>query len=66
MSFPQPKIPKIDPSVKAAQKAAAQAEAERAAELKKKQLQETKSLMSGAGQRSLISSSGGGFGRNFF
>jgi hypothetical protein len=67
MSYPQaPKAPKPDPAIAAAQKAARQAEIERASELKKKQLQETKGQMGGAGIRSLISSAGGGFGRNFF
>lgn len=66
MSMPQPKLPKQDPAVKEAQKAQAQAEAVRAAELKKKQLEQTKATMGASGIRSLISSAGGGFGRNFF
>lgn len=66
MSFPQPKLPKQDPAVAEAQKAQKQAEQVRTAELKKKQLAETKATMGGAGIRSLISSAGGGFGRNFF
>lgn len=67
MSFMMPKVPKMDPAVKDAQKAQAAAEQERRAELKKQQLERTKSQLGDSGIRSLISgSSGAGFGRNFF
>lgn len=66
MCMPKMPTPKVDPEVKAAQAAAKQAEQERMAEMKQKQLEETKGQMGGAGIRSLISSAGGGFGRNFF
>lgn len=62
-----PKPPKPDPSLKAAQQAQARAEQERIAELKKQQLERTKQSMGERGMRSLVTStSGSGFGRNFF
>lgn len=67
MCMKPPKPPKIDPSVKAAQEAAARAEQERIAELKKQQTQRTRAEQRTTGMRSLVSgSSGSGFGRNFF
>jgi hypothetical protein len=67
MSFMQPKVPKMDPEVKASQEMQRQAEAERRRELKEQQLQRTKASLGSSGIRSLISgSSGAGFGRNFF
>lgn len=61
-----PKMPKMDPAVKEQQAMQRQAEQERIKELKKQQLEATKSKQSGYGIRSLVSSTGGGFGRNFF
>lgn len=61
-----PKAPKPDPSIKAAQQAQAQAEAARARELKQQAYERAKTRSDGYGVRSLISSMGGGFGRNFF
>lgn len=68
MSLPglTPKLPKVDPSVKAAQEAQRAAEAERIRQQKEVQLDRTKGQLTGTGIRSLISSAGGGFGRNFF
>ena len=68
MSLPglMPKAPKPDPATIAAQKAQQAAEAERMRQLKEQQLSKTKGQMAGTGIRSLISSAGGGFGRNFF
>lgn len=66
MSMLMPKPPKPDPSMKAAQESQKAAERERVRQLKEEQLRRTKEQMSGTGVRSLISSSGGGFGRNFF
>lgn len=67
MSFMQPKVPKIPQETKDAQAMQRQAEAERRRELKEQQLRRTKDAMSGPGIRSLISSSSGaGYGRNFF
>lgn len=65
MSMKQPKPPKPDKSLIEAQKAQKQAELQRIAELKQQQLEETKARLSG-GVRSLITSGGGGYGRNFF
>lgn len=60
-----PKPPGVPKSVKAQQKAQAAAESARIAELKKKQLEQTKAKMGDAGVRSLITSpSGSGYGRN--
>lgn len=62
-----PKPPKPDPALKAAQQAQARAEQERIAELKKQQLERTKQSQQASGMRSLVSStSGSGFGRNFY
>lgn len=69
MSLPgmTPAPPKIDKATKDAQAAQKAAEAERTRQLKEQQLQRTKGEMAGGGVRSLISSSSGaGFGRNFF
>lgn len=68
MSLPglMPKAPKVDPATKAAQEAQRAAEAERIRQLKEEQLARTKAQLSGSGSRSLITSSGGGYGRNFF
>jgi hypothetical protein len=63
--MPKMRTPRPDPSLIAAQEAQKRAEAERASELKRKQLEKTKAAAAG-GIRSLISSAGGGFGRNFF
>lgn len=67
MSLPGLQPPKIDKATKAAQQAQRAAEAERARQLKEDQLQRSKGALAGSGIRSLISSSSGsGFGRNFF
>jgi hypothetical protein len=65
MSLPKP--PKPDKSLIEAQKAQAQAEAERRKELKAQQLEATKRGQSPLGSRSLITGgSATGYGRNFF
>lgn len=61
-----PSAPKPDPSIAAAQEAQRAAEAARARELKQQTYERAKSRSGGYGVRSLISSSGSGFGRNFF
>lgn len=71
MCFKKPKPPKGQKKLIKAQleatEAAARAEQERIAELKKQQYERTKGKQRSTGMRSLISSaSGGGFGRNFF
>lgn len=66
MSLPGLTPPKIDKATKQAQEAARAAEAERTRQLKEEQLARTKGTLSGSGIRSLITSSGGGYGRNFF
>jgi hypothetical protein len=68
MSLPglMPKAPKIDKATKAAQEAQRAAESERIRQLKEEQLARTKGQMAGSGIRSLITSVGGGYGRNFF
>lgn len=66
MSLPGLKPPKIDKATKQAQQAQRNAEAERMRQLKEEQLMRSKGALAGSGIRSLISSAGAGFGRNFF
>lgn len=66
MSLPGFQPPKIDKATKAAQEAQRKAEAERMRQNKEEQLMRSKGALSGSGIRSLISSAGSGFGRNFF
>lgn len=59
-----PKAPKEDPAVKEAQERARAAEQERIREEKEKTLGGRKRQLAGAGVRSLITGSGGGYGSN--
>ena len=60
-----PKAPKQDPAIKQQQQAQRQAELERLAEEKKKDVVAQKRTLRGGGIRSLLSGSGTGFGSNY-
>ena len=60
-----PKAPKPDPAIKQQQEAQRQAELERLAEEKKKDVVAQKRTLRGSGIRSLLSGAGTGFGSNY-